>query len=485
MINWRSILHVLSSIVLIVAFCMLLPAGVAFAYQEYAEAIDFLYVLGASVLIFGPIFLLSRTKEQMELSNRDGFMLVTLSWIAASAVGAAPFVLSGAIPSYTDAYFETMSGFTTTGASILSAIESIPYSMLFWRSLTHWLGGMGIVVLAVAILPLIGIGGFPLIQAESPGPRVDKIVPKVQETAKILWLIYVGLSVIETALLMYGGMNWFDAVTHTFGTMATGGFSPKNTSVGFYTSPFVHNVITIFMVLAGVNFGLYFVLLQGNLKSIRQNTELKVYIAIFAITTLLIAGNLYISNTYNDFGESVQYAGFQTASILTTTGYATADFDQWPFFARSLLFLLMFVGGCSGSTGGGIKVIRITALAKLAYNELKHILNPRRVQLIRMNKEPVKKDMIYTITGFVLLYLLSLLITTLAVAFSGIDVWSSFTTALATVGNIGPGFGLVGPSMNYSFMEPWLKWVLSFSMMIGRLEIYTVLVILTPGFWKK
>jgi len=485
MINWKSILHVLSFIVLIVTLFLIAPLIVAIFYKEPLEAVVLSKVMFFSITGSLGLFMVTRNSSGMRFTTKDGFMLVSLSWIVVSAIGAIPFTLSGAIPSYTEAYFETMSGFTTTGASILTSIETMPYSLLFWRSLTHWLGGMGIVVLAVAVLPLIGIGGMPLIQAESPGPRVDKIVPKVRETAKILWLIYVGLSILETILLMVGGMNLFDALTHTFGTMATGGFSPKNTSVGHYNSPFIHNVITIFMVMAGINFGLYFVLLQKDFKSIWRNTELKVYLGIFFAAMGLIAYNLFSQNIYPTWEESFRHSGFQVASIITTTGYATTDFDQWPGFSQSVLFLMMFIGGCSGSTGGGIKVVRITTLFKLAKSEMKKLLNPRGIFLIKLNKETVKKDMVYTITGFILLYIMSLLIITLVVAYSGVDLLSSFSTALVTLGNIGPGFAKVGPTQNYHFLAPWIKWLLSFAMMLGRLEIYTVLVVLTPAFWKK
>jgi len=485
MINWRTLFHVLSFIVLIVALFMIFPIIVGLYYKEWLCVRYFAITLGGTAGVSGLIYLFTRSKREFRFTTRDGFLLVSLSWIAVSAIGAIPYVLCGSIPTFTEAYFETMSGFTTTGASILTAIEGLPYSILFWRSLTHWLGGMGIVVLAVAVLPLIGIGGMPLIQAESPGPRVDKIVPKVGETAKILWLIYLGLTILETLLLMLGGMNLFDSLTHTFGTMATGGFSPKNASVGAYSSPYLQNIITIFMVLAGVNFGLYYVLLQRNIKSIWRNTEFKVYLGIFFISMLLIALNLKGQGIFSSLGESLRYSGFQTASILTTTGYATADFDAWPFFSRAVLFALMFIGGCSGSTGGGMKVIRITLFFKLALNEMKHLLNPRGVYKIRINKEPVKKDMIFTVTGFIFLYIFLLIFITLVVAWSNVDLLSSFSTALVTLGNIGPGFAKVGPTMNFHFLSPGVKWLLSFAMMVGRLEVYTVLVILTPRFWKK
>ncbi len=485
MINWRSLLHVLSLLVAIVAMFMLAPIMVGIYFRELSSVYPFIYVLVAALAGALILYVLTRSNREFMFTTRDGFMLVSLSWIVVSAIGAVPFVLTGAVPTYTDAFFETMSGFTTTGASILTAIEGLPQSVLFWRSLTHWLGGMGIVVLVVAILPLIGIGGMPLIQAESPGPRVDKIVPKVRETAKILWIIYIGLSALETILLMLGGMNLIDALAHTFGTMATGGFSTKNASVGHYGSPYIQIVITVFMVLAGVNFGLYFILLKGDFRTIWKNTEFRVYIAIFFAASLLIALNLRIDNVYDSISASLRYAGFQAASILTTTGFATADFDLWPAFSKAVLFTLMFIGGCSGSTGGGMKVIRITAFYKLAKNEMKHLLNPRGVHVIRINGEPVKKDMIYTITGFIFLYMLLLLIITLAVTLSGVDLLSSFSTSLVTLGNIGPGFAKIGPTMNYQFMAPWVKWVLSAAMMIGRLEVYTVLVIFIPYYWKK
>ena len=485
MINWRSLLHVLSFIVIIMALFLTAPILVGIYYREWTCVRDFAVVLGFVLAGFLLLFFLTRKARGFQFNTKDGFLLVSLSWIVVSAVGAVPFVLTGAVPNYTEAFFETMSGFTTTGASILTIIEGLPYSVLFWRSLTHWLGGMGIVVLAVAVLPLLGIGGMPLIQAESPGPQVDKIVPRVRETAKILWVIYIGLSVLEIFLLFFGGMNFFDSMTHTFGTMATGGFSPKNASVGHYTSPYLQNIITLFMILAGINFGLYYVLLQWNWKTVWRNTEIKVYISIFAISSLVIAFDLRGENIFGTLKESLRYGGFQAASILTTTGFATADFDAWPFLSRAVLFFLMFVGGCSGSTGGGIKVVRVLTLFKLAINEMKHLLNPRGVYLIRLNGSLVKKDMVYTITGFVFLYIFMLLLITLAVALSGVDLLSSFSAALVTLGNIGPGFGRVGPALNYHFMAPWVKWILSFAMMVGRLEVYTVLVILTPHYWKK
>lgn len=477
------VLRVLSVFLVIISIFLLTPVAVALYYREYGLIQYFLIPVIANVIISTTLFWGLRRWGNLSLSIRGGFLFVTLAWLSASASGALPFYLSGSIPSYADAFFETMSGFTTTGASILTEIEGLPYSMLFWRSLTHWLGGMGIVVLTVALFPLLGIGGFQLLKAESPGPSVDKITPRITETAKILWIIYLVLTVLETALLMFGGMNLFDALTHTFGTLATGGFSPKNSSVGFYNSGYIHVVITIFMYLAGVNFILYYRLIRRDTRSIMRNTEFKVYTAILVVATLLIAIDLY-GSTYQTFAESVRYAGFQAASILTTTGYATADFAAWPSVARITLFGLMFIGGCAGSTGGGMKVIRIVTVIKQGLNELRYLIYPRGVFRIHLNRRVVRKDTVYVITGMVSLYIAMLILTSFVVATSGTDILTSFSTALVTLGNIGPGFGLVGPTENYAFYPDYVKWFLSVIMMIGRLEIYTVIVLFSPIFWK-
>ncbi len=485
MIRFTPVLHIVSLLLILISFFMLLPLGIALYGGDLVSAEAFGVTILITTILCTVLWMFSRPKNGTahHLRTREGFLMVTSSWIAASVVGAVPFVLSGAIPSFTDAFFESMSGFTTTGASILTAIEPLPRSILFWRSLTHWLGGMGIVVLTVAILPFLGAGGVQLVRAESPGPTLDKIAPKITQTAKILWYLYLGLTVLETILLMLGGMDLFDALTHTFGTLATGGFSPKNASVGAYNSGFIDWVITIFMIMAGLNFGLYHKLLNGEIKDIFRNTELKVYLAIIAVSVIIIT--ISILNMYDGFGESLRFASFQTVSIITTTGYATADFDLWPMAAKGVLFFLMFIGGCSGSTGGGPKVIRIVALFKLALNEMRYMSRPRGIFRVRINGEPVKKDFLYSVSGFVLLYILCLMTVTIIVSIFGTDLVTGFTTALVTVGNIGPGFGKIGPTMNYAFYNPFVKWVLSAAMLAGRLEVYTVLILLTPSFWSR
>jgi len=485
MIRFSPVLHIVSLLLILISLFMLLPAGIALYNGDIESAEAFGFTIIFTIVLCTVLWLLSRPKNgtKHHLRTREGFLMVTASWIAASAVGALPFVLSGAIPSYTDAFFETMSGFTTTGASILTAIEPLPRSILFWRSLTHWLGGMGIVVLTVAILPFLGVGGVQLVRAESPGPTLDKIAPKITQTAKILWYLYLALTVLETILLMLGGMDLFDALTHTFGTLATGGFSPRNASVGAYNSGYIDWVITIFMMMAGMNFGLYHKLLNGDIKDIFRNTELKAYLGIFGISVLIITISLL--DIYGGFGKALRFAGFQAASFITTTGYATADFDLWPMAAKGVLFFLMFVGGCSGSTGGGPKVIRLVALFKLALNEMRYMSRPLGIFRVRINGEPVKKDFLYAVSGFVLLYLLCLMVVTIVVSIFGTDITTGFTTALVTVGNIGPGFGKIGPTMNYAFYNPFVKWVLSAAMLAGRLEVYTVLILLTPSFWSR
>jgi trk system potassium uptake protein TrkH len=481
--HFGRVLRVVAVLLVIVCFFMLFPILFALYYGEGDMIRHFLIPMGGVLVVALVAFATGKGGPHV-LSTRDGFLLVSLSWISASLVGALPLYLSGTIPRYVDAYFETMSGFTTTGASILTRIEGLPKSMLFWRSLTHWLGGMGIVVLTVAVFPLLGFGAYQLMKAEAPGPSLDRLTPRIASTAKILWLIYLGMTIAETALLMFGGMDLFDALTHTFGTLATGGFSPKNTSVGFYQSPFVHNVITVFMVLAGMNFVMHYRLLTLDLRRVFRNVELRVYLAIFLVAMVLIAWDLFGHGAYSTFGESLRFAGFQAASILTTTGFVTTDYARWPLFAQVVLFVLMFIGGCSGSTGGGIKVIRIVTLFKQGLNEMRYLAYPHSVFSMKMEGARIKKDVVYAISGFFFLYMLMLIVTTLVVAAGGNDVVTSISSALVTVGNIGPGFGRVGPTENYAFYQPVIKWFLSFAMMVGRLEVYTVLVLLTPRYWK-
>ncbi len=482
--NIKPVVRVVAILLLIVSFFMLFPAITALYYEEYKELTIFGLTTLLIVILSGLSLYVLRKEKRDTLSIKDGFLMVGLSWALVSFFGSFPFYFSDSFPVFADAFFETVSGFSTTGASILTNIEGLPKSILFWRSLTHWLGGMGIIVLTVAILPILGIGGMQLIKAEAPGPTVDKITPRVTETAKILWYIYLGLTIGETILLMLGGMNLYDALTHTFGTLATGGFSTKNLSVGHFNSAYIDGIVTVFMMLAGTNFILHYKLLTGNYKSLFRDSEYKAYIVIFLSATVIISFILY-GNYYNTIGECFRYASFQAASILTTTGYATTDFEKWPYLAQIVLFTLMFVGGCAGSTGGGIKVMRIYLLLKQGFNEMKYLLHPRAIFTLKISGNPIKKDTMYAISGFFFFYIFMVLITTFVVATSNQDVLTSLATALATVGNIGPGFGKIGPAENYAFFPDYVKWFLCFAMIVGRLELYTILVLFTPTFWKK
>lgn len=482
--NVLFVLQLLIFLLGIIGVFLLTPALVAVVYGEMHMISAFL-VPAVGAIVAGGLLVLRFRRSSRVLQPKEGFLLVSLGWLSVAALGAVPYVLSGVVPSFIDAFFETMSGFTTTGATILQDIEGTPKSLLFWRSLTHWLGGMGIIVLTVAIFPLLGVGGLQLMKAEAPGPSLDKITPKVTETAKILWGIYLLITVVQTALLMVGGMDLYDALTHTFGTVATGGFSPRADSVAYYQSPFIQNVITIFMVMAGVNFIMYYKLLIRQAGPVWRDEELRWYLAIFVIATGIITVSLVHNQYYPTVEESVRFAAFQAASILTTTGYATADFALWPYTAQTALFMLMFFGGSAGSTGGGIKIIRIVTMVKQGFHELKYLLHPRGVFRLSLNGATLQKEFLYAVSGFVALYILTLLITTLVVSTGGFDINTSFTTALSTLGNIGPGFALVGPTENYAFFPDYIKVYLSFIMMVGRLEIYTVLVLFSPLYWRR
>lgn len=483
--NAKLVVKLLAILAVIICAFMLIPAAMAFWFGERVALAAFLKTIAGGVFFSAAAYVLSSDNYPAgSLRTRDSFLFVTLSWVLASAIGALPYYLSGAMPFMADAYFETMSGFTTTGASILADIEKIPHSLLFWRALTHWLGGMGIVVLAVAILPFLGVGGLQLIDAEAPGPSVDKLTPRVAQTAKLLWFIYIGMTVCQVFLLMIGGMSLFDSLVHTFATVATGGFSNKNMSVAHYNSAYIDGVITIFMLLAGINFSLHYRFIFGAARSVFKDVELRAYLAIFLTAALIITFNLYFSD-YGSITKCFRYSSFQVASLLTTTGAITADYEKWPYASQFILFMMFFVGGCAGSTGGGIKVIRLVTMLKQAVNEMKSLIHPRGVFALKIGPAVVKNNVAYAIAGFFFLYIVTLLATTFVVTFAGHDILTSFSAALTTVGNVGPGFGAIGPTENFGFFQGYVKWALSFAMMVGRLEIYTVIVLFMSFFWRK
>ncbi|MDR1929569.1 MAG: TrkH family potassium uptake protein [Treponema sp.] len=419
----------------------------------------------------------------MKVTVSRGFLLVFLAWVFACLLGALPYFLSGYIPNFTDAVFESVSGFTTTGASVLKDIEILPKPLIFWRAMTHWLGGMGIVVLTVALFPLLGAGGFQLLKAEAPGPDVDKIVPRITGTAQILWLLYIGLTAIQTLLLMLFGMDWFDAAVHAFSTMATGGFSSRNNSIAYYQSPAIEWVCAIFMLLAGFNFVLIIRLLRGKFNEVRRNSEAKAYGAIILVSTAIITVSILPQSASVE--EALRMAVFNTGSILTTTGLFNTDYNIWPPAAQGVLFFAMFIGGCTGSTAGGIKVIRHVILWKQTGNEIRKIIYPRGVFSIQLNKTSGKKDVLYGTAGFVFLYFLVLFACAFLVSSAGEDIFTSVNTSLLVLGNIGLAFGNTGPFSSFPEYPAYVKWGLSFAMLLGRLELWTVLALFTGILWRK
>lgn len=480
--NYRSVIKVLGFLLLVTSACLLLPAAIAGLYRE-ADWPYYLATAGIGVLIGGCTLLFLR--DAPDLRVREGFAVVAFGWFCVGLMGALPFWMSGQIPSFTDAAFESISGFTTTGASILTDIESRSHGTLFWRAMTHWLGGMGIVLLALAILPLLGVGGMQLFRAEVPGPVAERLTPRIRETAKILWLVYVLLTVAEIVALMLAGMGLFDAVCHSFATMATGGFSNHNSSVGGYVSPAVEWVLIVFMFLAGANFSLHYLALKGNWRAHFRDEEFRFYGAIVATCTGLILLTLIPIRFYPHWGEAVRQTLFQVVSILTTTGFGTADYLQWPPLSHALLLFLMTVGGCAGSTGGGIKVMRLLILLKHAKLELRKMLHPRGVFTLWFNNRTISPSLVTNVLGFFLLYMMVYVIGVMILTMGGRDLVTSVGATAATLGNIGPGLGLVGPASNYGALLDWEKWLLVIFMITGRLELFTVLVLLLPGAWRR
>ncbi len=484
--EYKPLVLALSALLAIVACFMAVCMVAGFAMGEgRAVLAAFGPSIAAGLGLFGLSSVCIRLGSRPSLSHRAGYLFVVLAWCLSATLGAIPFLRYGATTSVADAIFETMSGFTTTGATIFTDVEALPGSLLLWRSMTHWLGGMGIVVLTVAVFPLLGLSGRSVMEAEAPGPHVDKFTPRLSQTAKILWLIYLALTVVLTVLLLLGGMSLLDAVTHSFATMATGGFSSRNASVGAFGSSYIDIVITIFMVLAGANFSLYWSALSGNPGRIFKDSEFRVYIGILALATALITFDLRRSGVFASTGVSIRHAAFQASSILTTTGYATTDFARWPALSQAVLFVLMFIGGSAGSTAGGVKVSRIVTLFKMGLSEMRYLLNPRGVYGVFVDGQHLKKNIVYDIAAMVFLYFCAAFISVLVVSSGGFDLVTSMTSTMACLGNIGPGLAMAGPASNFSFMPDYLTWWLTFIMLLGRLEVYTVLVLFTRSFWRR
>lgn len=475
-------LRILGALLLFLAATLLTPLPFSLYYGDGAWSA---FIQSAVICAVVGALLFFACRSSRDLSLREGFAVVTFGWSVFALFGSLPYLLSGAISTPLDAVFETMSGFTTTGSTILTEIEILPKSLLFWRSLTHWLGGMGIIVLSLAILPMLGVGGMQLFKAEVPGPTADRLKPRIQDTAKMLWGVYFLLTVVETVLLMFGGMDFFDALCHSFATLATGGFSTRNTSIAAYDSAYIDMVITLFMVLAGVNFALHFQVLRGRVKDFFRSEELRVYLGIIGVATLLVMLFNWNADLYQNIGENLRFSLFQVSSIMTTTGFGTADYELWPVVAQYLLVLLMFVGGCAGSTGGGVKVARILLLFKHAQTQVFRLIHPRAIRLVKLGHRPVDREVMQAILGFFALFIGVFVVGSLLVAASGMDLVSAGAAVIACLANIGPGLGSVGPVDNFAHVPDFGKSVLVVCMLMGRLELFTVLVLFFPSFWRK
>ena len=568
--NLKVVFFTLSNLLLATAVALLVPLGVSICYRSQGHGDWIVFLVSSGVAIFfGVILNLLTRRSDRNMGNREAFAIVSFGWIVIALVGSMPYFLyqdflgSGldqqvsAFHRFTDSYFESMSGFSTTGATILTEIEHLPHGILFWRSFTHWFGGMGILVLAVAILPLLGVGGMQLLRAEAPGPQTDRLTPRIQETAKVLWWVYVLITLVEVIFLWVGSVwivpeevrespadGLFYAFCHAFGTMATGGFSPKNASIGHYQSVYIDTIIIIFMFIAGTNFSLHYRALQGNFGSYWKDEEFRFYVFVIGtVTTVLVLctmlqpvvningtvravnqeevieignqiypivdGKVEYENqfhsiinehatingqvypvykgdvVYNSIGSALRYVLFQVLAIVTTTGYGTADFELWPYLAQIMLIFLMFFGGSAGSTGGGMKQVRFLLLIKQGYREIKHLVLPHAVLPIKLNEQIVPKDIMSNILGFFFIGIVVFVLGTISLAGLGLDLTSASTSVASALMNIGPGLGTVGPTDNYAHILPAGKWVLCFCMLMGRLELYTLLVILTPIAWRK
>ena len=477
--NYRMIARILGMVLLILAALLVLPLIAGLCYGE--NVLNFAVTIAAAAAL-GGIFMLFKPKNR-DIYAREGFTAVGLSWILMSLIGALPFVISGDIPSYVDALFETVSGFTTTGSTLLTDVEAMSRGCMFWRMFTHWIGGMGVLVFIMAVLPMSGEHSMHIMRAEIPGPVVGKLVPRARKTAAILYMIYMGLTAIETVFLLCGGMSFYDALLHAFATAGTGGFSTRGASIAAFDSLYIEVVISVFMLLFAVNFNLYFLLLMGRVRDVLKNQELRCFLVIVAFSMLTIAWN--ISGQYGGFAEALRYSSFTVASLVSSTGFGTADFTQWPQYSQWLLVIIMFVGACAGSTGGGLKLSRVMLLLKAAFSDLRHMIWPRRVNRVQMEGQRVEQAAIRAVFSYFTLYMLILLLGTLLISFDGFDTATNFTAALTCLSNMGPGLGLIGPSGNFSIFSAFSKLLMSFLMLAGRLEIYPILVLFFPSVWKR
>lgn len=482
--KFKPVFHLIAYLLIFTGIAILLSAAVGWAMGDSLADVRAL-LLGAAAGVISGILLALLMRGDVVLSRRDGFGVVAFGWLAVALVGMLPYLFSGVIRDLASALFETVSGFTTTGASVLTNLEEIPAGILFWRSMTQWLGGMGVLVLCVAILPFLGVGGMQIYQAEIPGPSKDRLTPRIATTAKLLWGLYLLITVAQVILLMLGGMSAFDATCHAFTTMSTGGFSTRTASVAAYDSAYIDWVIIIFMYLAGANFALHFKALRGEARVFLKDSEFRYYTILWFVGCLLISINFGWSRSGDSIIDMIRHGFFQGTSIMTTTGYATRDFNLWPLFARCILLWMMFCGGCGGSTAGGIKVVRVVVVFKHVVRELKRVMVPQTVAHVKLGKRPIEEGVVANILNYFVLFMLIFAVMTLLMTFYTPDLVTATSAVVACLGNIGPGLGAVGPTETYAFIEPTGKLLLTLCMLLGRLELFTVVLLFFPSFWRK
>ena len=481
--RWRYILTVIGILILIFGITMVIPLAVGLMYGGQSTA-ALAKAMGVTIVCGLGLWLTTRGQKAEVISQREGMAIVAVGWSAAGLFGALPFYFSRPDFAFVDAVFESVSGFTTTGSSILTNIEAMSKGLLLWRSLIQWLGGMGIIVLSVAILPFLGVGGMALYKAEVPSPVPDKLKPRIRDTAMILWKVYALFTVLEILMLWIGGMSVFDAVCHAFTTLPTGGFSTKNASVIHYKSAYIDWVIVFFMIVSGINFSLHYQLLRGKPLAFWRDSECRFFLGAFFVMVLVVSLDLH-RTVYAGFGQALRFGAFQVASIVTTTGYATADYEQWPAMSQLILLLCMFLGASAGSTGGGVKCLRVMLAFKYCYRELFSLIHPRAVSRVKIGGNPVPDEIMRSVMGFLALYLGLFAISAVLLAGFGVDFTTAFAAVAACLGNVGPGFGMVGPVENYALIPVMGKWLLSWCMLLGRLEIFTVIILVVPEFWRK
>ena len=482
MINFKTIIRIIGILLLLETVMFLVCSSVSFYYRE-SDMLDFWKAGGITAGIGLLLAALGKGGER-QLTRRDGYVLVSFAWVAFSLFGMLPFYIGGYIPDIANAFFETMSGFSSTGATILDDIESLPHGILFWRSMTQWIGGLGIIMFTIAVLPIFGVSGLQVFAAEASGPTHDKVHPRIGITAKWIWSIYAGITALLVGLLMLGGMDWFDSICHAFATTGTGGFSTKQASVAYYKSPYIEYVISIFMFISGINFTLLLLFVNRKFKKFIGNAELKFYFGSVVLFTAVIAIVLYYTSPMG-MEESFRKSLFQVISLQTSTGFATDDYMQWTPVLWGLLTIIMLMGACAGSTTGGLKCIRMVILTKVSRNEFKHILHPNAILPVRINKQVISPSIVSTVLAFCFIYISIIVIGTLLMMAMGVGAEESMGCVISSIGNMGPGLGETGPAYSWNALPDAAKWLLSFLMLLGRLELFTVLLLFTPDFWKR